>query len=176
MVPSSEPHGTTSSVWWSRTTSWRAALVLLALAALLAITGTALPGLARLGVLTCAALLILLAATVCQVVVRIDVYAVRVHRGLLPGAGTRVPLRMIRSVRTVPAGPWSWDGWGWRWLPRRSRAVLLRSGEALELELISGALVLVSVDDARQATLALRLMDGHSGGVIKNSSIRYSDH
>ncbi|WP_412544236.1 hypothetical protein R8Z50_17585 [Longispora sp. K20-0274] len=47
--------------------------------------------------------------------------------------------------------------------------------EALELELTSGGVVPVSVDDGRQALLTLRLLAGHSGGVIKYSSIRHAD-
>jgi hypothetical protein len=96
------------------------------------------------------------AAAACQVVVRVGVYSVQVRPGLLPFAGTTVPVRSIRSAEVVLARPRPWPGWGWWWRSGPTRAVVVRSGPALRLGLTSGRSLVVSVDQPRQAVAALR--------------------
>jgi hypothetical protein len=92
----------------------------------------------------------------CLVLVRISAYSVQVRPGLLPFAGTTVPVRSIRSAEVVVARHRPWEGWGWWWMPRPARAVVVRSGPALRIDLTSGRFLVIGVDHPRYAMAALR--------------------
>ncbi|GLZ77258.1 hypothetical protein Afil01_20650 [Actinorhabdospora filicis] len=77
-----------------------------------------------------------------HVMVRMDLYTVRVRNVLLPGAGRRIPVRSIRRVRLV----------------KSSR------GPALELELTTDMRVRLWTDDAPEALATLRRFHAETTG------------
>jgi hypothetical protein len=86
----------------------------------------------------------------------VNAYGVRIHHGLLPPAVINLPVRRIRSITTTHVGPTLWHRWGWTWVPGRSRAVVVRSGPALAIELTTGKRVVVSVDQPEGAITMIR--------------------
>lgn len=97
-----------------------------------------------------------------RVVVRMDLYTVRIRNVLLPGAGKRVPVRSIRTVRIIESSPQSSDFL--RWLPGARRSVLLRSGPAVELELTTGASEILGLDEPYEASQTLRRFHAETTG------------
>lgn len=97
-----------------------------------------------LGLVAAAALLRL--AVPRRVRVEMDLYSVRARYGMFPGV-VRLPLRVIRSVRAVEVSGRDWFGAGYRVLPHRGTAMLARTGPALEFTLVSGRVLVVSLDD-----------------------------
>lgn len=97
-----------------------------------------------------------------RVVVRMDLYTVRIRNVLLPGAGRRVPVRSIRTVRIIETTPQAADFL--RWLPGARRSVLLRSGPAVELELTTGASEILGLDEPYEASQTLRRFHAETTG------------
>jgi hypothetical protein len=97
------------------------------------------------------AAVLLWSAAMAHVGVVINPYGVRIEHALLPVPVISVPMRAVRSITATDVGPTLWRRWGWTWVPGRSRAVIVRSGPALSIELNSGRRFLVSVDDPEHA-------------------------
>ena len=76
-------------------------------------------------------------------------HGLAVHYGVLGWPRFRYPPQRIRSVTPtrVSASMWSW---GILWTPRDGLRLTLRSGPAVELVLVNGRKVTVSVRDAEQ--------------------------
>src|SRR5918997_810546 len=91
-----------------------------------------------------------LLAPTTSVRVTVDHTGVSVHPTLVPRPRVHVPLtRVVRAGRSDVRAR-ELGGWGLRMRGERT-AVLLRSGEALDLELADGSRFLVTVDDAATA-------------------------
>ncbi|GIG67874.1 hypothetical protein [Phytomonospora endophytica] len=97
-----------------------------------------------------------------RAVVRMDLYTVRIRNVLLPGAGRRVPVRSIRTVRIIETTPHAADLL--RWLPGARRSVLLRNGPAVELELTTGASEILGLDEPYEASRTLRRFHAETTG------------
>ena len=95
------------------------------------------------------------AAAMAHVGVRITAYSVTVRHGLLPVLGTSLPMRSVRGLSATDVRPSVWRRWGWTWVPGRGRAVIVRSGSALAIELATGRRFVVSVDEPEEAVAAL---------------------
>ncbi|MFC7245505.1 hypothetical protein ACFQO7_23770 [Catellatospora aurea] len=103
-----------------------------------------------------AVLLLWRAAQVWRIDVQVDPHMVRIRSALLPVAATTLPVDVVRSVRIVQVlAPWQGDPTWWL-LPDRSAALVARGGPGLQLELESGRLLSVSVDNPEQAVTYLR--------------------
>lgn len=66
---------------------------------------------------------------------------------------TTVPLRDIVRAEAIDVSPMEWGGWGYRgsqWLLGRA-AIVMRAGPGLRLDLRSGRVLAVTVDDAGTA-------------------------
>lgn len=75
-------------------------------------------------------------------------FSVRTAGGVL---GITVPLREITTARVVQINPLAdFGGWGWRVTTGRT-GIVLRAGDALQVERRSGRSVVVTVDDAATA-------------------------
>jgi hypothetical protein len=98
---------------------------------------------------------LLWAAAMAHVGVRITAYSVTIRHGLLPVLGTSLPLRTVRGLSATDVQPSVWRRWGWTWVPGRGRAVIVRSGPALAIEFGTGRRFVVTVDDPEQAVAAL---------------------
>jgi hypothetical protein len=94
------------------------------------------------------------AAAMAHVGVQISMYNVRIRHGLLPMPPISVPLRMVNDLRAVDVRSSIWQRWGWTWVPGRGRAVIVRSGPALVLD-VAGRHFTVSVDEPEDAVAAL---------------------
>lgn len=84
--------------------------------------------------------------------VRIDRMGLRITFG--PGVRIRVPLDEIRQAAPEQLRPMEWGGWGYRVLPNR-RAVILRSGPGLVLDLTNGSRFAVTLDHPDEAAAVL---------------------
>ncbi|MEV0647787.1 hypothetical protein AB0I28_21210 [Phytomonospora sp. NPDC050363] len=113
-------------------------------------------------VLVLAGVLVLLSGLRRRAVVRMDLYTVRIRNVLLPGAGRRVPVRSIRTVRIIETTPQAAQLL--RWLPGARRSVLLRSGPAVELELTTGASEILGLDEPFEASRTLRRFHAETTG------------
>lgn len=75
-----------------------------------------------------------------------------------------VPLAEIASVCSVTVNPTGeFGGWGLRWVPGRF-GVVMRAGEAIEVERKSGRAFVVTVDDSRTAVALLKGLVGRESG------------
>lgn len=128
--------------------------------ALAAVAGFGLPG--WLFVLAFAAVALLLSGLRRRVVVRMDLYTVRIRNVLLPGAGRRVPVRSIRAIRIIESSPRAAEFL--RWLPGARRSVLLRHGPAVELELTTGATEVLGLEEPYEASRMLRRFHAETTG------------
>jgi len=81
-------------------------------------------------------------------------HGLAVHYGVLGWPRFRYPPQRIRSVMPtrVSASVWSW---GILWTPRDGLRLTLRSGPAVDLVLVNGRRVTVSVRDAEQVVAVL---------------------
>jgi hypothetical protein len=132
---------------WTRVVVARPMLVgAVSLAAVgVALSAAVSPG-AGVPTLVVAALL----ALTTSVRVTVDHTGVSVHPTLVPRPRVHVPLaRVVRAGRSDVRAR-ELGGWGLRMRGERT-AVVLRSGEALDLELADGSRLLVTVDDAATA-------------------------
>jgi hypothetical protein len=111
--------------------------VFAALAIVLFVYAGTAPGVAAL--LVAVAVLVLSRATL-----RVDASGLRI--GFLPGLRIRVPMERIRQATVDEIRPLEWGGWGYRVRPGR-RALVLRAGPGLVLDLRDGGRFAVTVDD-----------------------------
>ena len=92
-----------------------------------------------------------------QVTVRVDETGLRLGFG--PGVRVRVPLADIRQASAEEIRPLAWGGWGYRVLPGK-RALVLRGGSGLVLDLRNGNRFAVTVDEPETpAALVNGLLD-----------------
>jgi hypothetical protein len=82
--------------------------------------------------------------TVARVTLRVDETGLRLGFG--PGIRVRVPLAEIRQAEVADIRPLAWGGWGYRVMPGK-RALVLRAGPGLVLDLRDGTRFAVTVDD-----------------------------
>ncbi|MFC0678355.1 hypothetical protein ACFFGH_10940 [Lysobacter korlensis] len=83
--------------------------------------------------------------------VRIDSRGV-VARGILGLPRFHIPLSDIRTATVVSVEPLAdFGGWGFRWGSGRRFGIVLRAGEALELERLDGRSFVITTDDAERA-------------------------
>jgi lysylphosphatidylglycerol synthetase-like protein (DUF2156 family) len=140
--------------WTSRAyLAWWLPLVLVAIGAVLVVSARS-----AVGALP-AALLVLVYLAFGWIRVSVDARGLRIRYGLLPRPVTSVPLDDIRRAERIDLRPLEWGGWGYRGSRRafRRAAVVLRSGDAIKLQLTDGSELAVTVDDA--ATGAALLAD-----------------
>lgn len=81
-----------------------------------------------------------------------------VVRGAIGWPRVRIPLEEIARAGTTtvdPAG--EFGGWGWRWAGRRT-GLIMRAGEALEVERTNGRSLVVTVDGAQTAARVLETL------------------
>lgn len=79
-----------------------------------------------------------------RVTLRVDDTGLRLGFG--PGIRVRVPLDQIRQATAEDIRPLAWGGWGYRIKPGR-RALVLRAGPGLVLDLRNGNRFAVTVDN-----------------------------
>jgi hypothetical protein len=92
-----------------------------------------------------------------QVTVRVDETGLRIGFG--PAVRVRVPLADIRQASAEEIRPLAWGGWGYRVLPGK-RALVLRGGPGLVLDLRNGNRFAVTVDEPETpAALVNGLLD-----------------
>jgi hypothetical protein len=91
--------------------------------------------------------------------VSVDARGLRIRYGLLPWPVTSVPLDDMRRAERIDLRSLEWGGWGYRGSRKAfgRAAVVLRSGDAIKLQLTDGREFAVTVDDA--ATGAALLAD-----------------
>ena len=105
------------------------------------------------------ALLLLVYLALGWIRVSVDTQGLRIRYGVLPWPVTSVPLDHIRRAERIDLAPLQWGGWGYRGSRKAfgRAAVVLRSGDAIKLQLTDGSEFAVTVDDA--ATGAALLAD-----------------
>lgn len=82
--------------------------------------------------------------------VTVSAHGVTVASALVPFLRRTVPLDRIVHASARWTRPMEIGGWGYRWKPGL-RAVSLRQGDALWLELVRGTNFVITVDDAQTA-------------------------
>jgi hypothetical protein len=89
--------------------------------------------------------------------VSVDREGLEVRCGHMGVPRRRIPMDQVSGVHLAPSvSPRHWGGWGYRWHPEKGDAVVVRSGPALVVDLWSGRMFTVTVDDAEGAVLAIR--------------------
>jgi hypothetical protein len=133
--------------------AWWIPLVLIAIGVVLVITARSPVGALPV------ALLLLVYLAFGWIRVSVDARGLRIRYGLLPRPVTTIPLDDIRRAERIDLAPLQWGGWGYRGSRKAfgRAAVVLRSGDAIKLQLTDGSEFAVTVDDA--ATGAALLSD-----------------
>ena len=137
--------GTGRAAWTGRAhLAWWLPLVLIAIGVILAVSARSLVGAIP------AALLLLVYLAFGWIKVTVDVRGLQIRYGVLPRPVTSVPLGDIRRVERIDLAPLEWGGWGYRGSRKAfgRAAVVLRSGDAIKLQLTDGSEFAVTVDDA----------------------------
>ncbi|MFF8289337.1 hypothetical protein ACF068_08960 [Streptomyces sp. NPDC016309] len=92
-----------------------------------------------------------------HVEITVDLHALDVRCGHLGLPRRRIPLDTVAGAEFIPSvTPCQWGGWGYRWLPDKGTAVVVRRGEGLVLTLSDGRTFTVTVDDAETAVHVIR--------------------
>ncbi|HLL32489.1 MAG TPA: hypothetical protein VK545_01045 [Streptomyces sp.] len=155
-------------VWIGRATNrvqWLMALVgaaCLALGIELAVDSAWTNGIAPLvmAVVGCiAAGLLVLFGTLAfvHVALRVDRECLEIRCGHIGVPRRRIPLSDVVGADFEPhVTPRHWGGWGYRWLPEKGTAVVVRRGEGIVLRLWDGHTLTVTVDDAESAVRVIR--------------------
>ena len=146
--------GTGRAAWTGRAhLAWWLPLVLIAIGVILVVSARSLVGAIP------AALLLLVYLAFGWIKVTVDVRGLQIRYGVLPRPVTSVPLDDIRRAERIDLAPLQWGGWGYRGSRKAfgRAAVVLRSGDAIKLQLTDGSEFAVTVDDA--ATGAALLAD-----------------
>jgi hypothetical protein len=151
--------GTERTAWTGRAhLAWWLPLVLIAIGAVLVVAARG-----AVGALP-AALLLVVYLAFGWIRVSVDARGLRIRYGLLPRPVTSVPLDNIRRAERIDLAPLQWGGWGYRGSRKAfgRAAVVLRSGDAIKLQLTDGSEFAVTVDDAATgAALLADLLDRH---------------
>ena len=137
--------GTGRAAWTGRAhLAWWLPLVLIAIGVILVISARSLVGAIP------AALLLLVYLAFGWITVTVDVRGLQIRYGVLPRPVTSVPLDDIRRAERIDLAPLQWGGWGYRGSRKAfgRAAVVLRSGDAIKLQLTDGSEFAVTVDDA----------------------------
>ncbi|GGR81575.1 MULTISPECIES: phage holin family protein [Streptomyces] len=160
--------GTLPPVWKGRATNrvqWLFALVgaaCLALGIALAVDSAWTSGIAALvmSVVGCiAAGLLVLFGTLAFVHVdlKLDRECLEVRCGHMGLPRRRIPLSHVAGADfTAHVTPRHWGGWGYRWLPEKGTAVVVRRGEGIVLRLWDGHTFTITVDNAESAVRLIR--------------------
>ncbi|MER5767277.1 hypothetical protein [Streptomyces sp. NPDC001985] len=163
-----EPVAPAPAVWTGRATNrmqWLLAIAGVAFITLgieIALNASWTSGIAALlmSVIGCVAVgLLMLYGTLAfvHVAVRVDSDAVEVRCGHMGLPRRRIPLSHVVGAEFLPSvTPRQWGGWGYRWLPEKGTAVVVRRGEGLIVTLGDGMVFTVTVDDAEAAVRAIR--------------------
>jgi hypothetical protein len=137
--------GTGRAAWTGRARlAWWIPLVLIAIGVVLVTTARSLIGALPV------ALLLLVYLAFGWIRVSVDARGLRIRYGLLPRPVTSVPLGDIRRAERIDLAPLQWGGWGYRGSRKAfgRAAVVLRSGDAIKLQLTDGSEFAVTVDHA----------------------------
>jgi hypothetical protein len=146
--------GTQRAAWTGRAhLAWWLPVALIAIGAVLVASARS-----PIGALP-SALLLLVYLAFGWIRVSVDARGLRIRYGLLPRPVTSIPLGDIRRAERIDLAPLQWGGWGYRGSRKAfgRAAVVLRSGDAIKLQLTDGSEFAVTVDDA--ATGAALLAD-----------------
>jgi hypothetical protein len=165
------PHGEHAShpdVWTGRATNrvqWLLALVgaaCLALGVELAVDSTWTSGIAPLvmsvvGCIAAGVLVLFGTLAFVHVALKVDRDSLEVRCGHIGVPRRRIPLAQVTGAEFVAlVTPRHWGGWGYRWLPDKGTAVVVRRGEGLMLSLWDGHTFTITVDDAEAAVRVIR--------------------
>jgi hypothetical protein len=88
-----------------------------------------------------------------QATIRIDASGLRIGFG--PWLRIRIPLTDIRQAAPEQIQPMQWGGWGYRAMTPGRRALILRAGPGLVLDLTNGSRFAVTLDDPDEAAAVL---------------------
>ncbi|GAA0909260.1 lipoprotein [Streptomyces thermoalcalitolerans] len=92
-----------------------------------------------------------------HVAVRVDKEALEVRCGHMGLPRRRIPLSHIAGAEFAPhVTPRHWGGWGYRWLPEKGTAVVVRRGEGVVLRLWDGHTFTVTIDNAETAVRVIK--------------------
>lgn len=92
-----------------------------------------------------------------HVEITVDRHALEVRCGHMGVPRRRIPLDTVVGAEFAPwVTPRQWGGWGYRWLPEKGTAVVVRRGEGVVLTLGDGRSFTVTVDDAETAVRVIR--------------------
>lgn len=94
------------------------------------------------------------------VVINNDGLQVRLGGGV---PAKRIPLDRVKTVEAIDLEPAQWAGWGYRVVPGGS-AVVLRRGDAIQVNMTNDRKFAVTVDDAATGTALLRGLVGRFQG------------
>ncbi|NOX32041.1 MAG: hypothetical protein GXP35_18655 [Actinobacteria bacterium] len=106
-----------------------------------------------LGIVVYWAFLLLIPASVIAVLfttvkVTVDYEGLTTHFGPLGWPKKRISLDKIDAANSIDLKPLEWAGWGYRWLPTKRSATVIRKGDAIVVALKTGKKYAVTVDDA----------------------------
>ncbi|WP_371673219.1 hypothetical protein OG985_39585 [Streptomyces sp. NBC_00289] len=165
------PHGEHAphpDVWTGRATNrvqWLLALVGAACMALgieLAVDSTWTSGIAPLvmsvvGCIAAGVLVLFGTLAFVHVALKVDKDCLEVRCGHIGVPRRRIPLAHVSGAEFVAhVTPRHWGGWGYRWLPEKGTAVVVRRGEGLVLSLWDGHTFTITVDNAEAAVRVIR--------------------
>ncbi|GAA2505960.1 lipoprotein [Streptomyces gobitricini] len=92
-----------------------------------------------------------------HVEITVDPHALEVRCGHMGVPRRRIPLDTVVGADFAPSvTPCQWGGWGYRWLPEKGTAVVVRRGEGVVLTLHDGRSFTFTVDDAEAAVRVIR--------------------
>ncbi|MGW1724271.1 hypothetical protein ACWCQK_15210 [Streptomyces sp. NPDC002306] len=88
---------------------------------------------------------------------KLDKESLEVRCGHIGVPRRRIPLSHVEGADFAPlVTPRHWGGWGYRWLPEKGTAVVVRRGEGVVLRLWDGHTFTITVDDAEAAVRVIR--------------------
>ncbi|WP_129311057.1 hypothetical protein [Streptomyces sp. L2] len=88
---------------------------------------------------------------------RLDRESLEVRCGHIGLPRRRIPLsQVVGADFTAHVTPRHWGGWGYRWLPEKGTAVVVRRGEGIVLSLWDGHTFTITVDNAESAVRVIR--------------------
>ncbi len=88
--------------------------------------------------------------------VTVDLDGMTVRFGPFGWPKKRLALNDMTNAESIDLNPWKWGGWGYRWLPRRGSAAVLRRGPAIVVTRANGKKFAVTVDDAPLGAVTLQ--------------------
>ena len=88
--------------------------------------------------------------------VTVDLDGLTVRFGPFGWPRKRIPLEKMVNADSIDLSPWKWGGWGYRWIPGRGTAAVLRRGAAIVVTKTNGKKFAVTVDDAPLGAVTLQ--------------------